>query len=123
MLAESYNVYDEQGDQEENFRIVFVSSDRSYSEFTSYFGQMPWLALPFKETATKKKLSSLFGVRGIPMLVVIDSKTGKILSANGRADVAGADGNLRKVLKKWAKERWHGYFFGNLGGISCTILA
>ncbi len=27
--------------------IVFISNDRSESEFASYFSEMPWLALPY----------------------------------------------------------------------------
>jgi nucleoredoxin len=69
-----------------NFEIVFVSSDRDESGFQEYFGEMPWLALPFSERDTKTKLSSLFRVSGIPSLVVMDSNC-SLITRDGRSIV------------------------------------
>merc|ERR1711924_115969 len=33
--------------------VVFVSSDRDESSFKEYFGEMPWLALPYSERAVR----------------------------------------------------------------------
>ena len=35
------------------FEIVFVSSDKTAEEFEGYYGEMPWLALPFAERDRK----------------------------------------------------------------------
>lgn len=43
--------------------IVFVSSDRSPSEFDEYRRTMPWKSLPGPGGKIKEKLSSLFKVR------------------------------------------------------------
>ena len=40
---------------------------------------MPWLALPFSERERKGALSSKFGVRGIPSLIVLEAETGKVI--------------------------------------------
>merc|ERR1711998_579251 len=40
-----------------NLEIVFVSSDRDEAAFKSYYGEQPWLALPFTSRALKGKLS------------------------------------------------------------------
>merc|ERR1712232_1283954 len=47
--------------KENGMEIVFVSSDRDESSFNSYFGEMPWLALPFDLREKKNELSAMFG--------------------------------------------------------------
>jgi len=68
------------------FEVVFASSDRDQAGFDSYFGSMPWLAIPFSDRQKKEQLSQLFGVNGIPMLVLLD-KTGRVISKDGRSVV------------------------------------
>merc|ERR1711972_976365 len=51
--------------------IIFVSSDRDESSFSEYYGEMPWVALPYDKRDEKEKLSKAFGVSGIPSFVVI----------------------------------------------------
>jgi len=64
--------------------IVFVSSDRDEASFSEYFADQPWLALPFADRDAKARLSSKFKVRGIPTLVIVDSATGELITADGR---------------------------------------
>lgn len=77
-------------------KIIFVSSDRDQSSFDEYYGEMPWMALPFSERSRKDKLSGKCKVSGIPTLVLFDSEGNK-LKTNGdvRAlvakDMQGAD--------------------------------
>jgi nucleoredoxin len=63
--------------------IVFVSSDQTKDQFEGYYGEMPWLALPYEARAEKAALSSKFGVEGIPTFVIVDSD-GKLVADNGR---------------------------------------
>merc|ERR1711920_913124 len=79
-LVESYNTMTAAG---KAFEIVFVSSDRDEAAFAEYFGEMPWLALPYAKRELKAKLSKKFKVNGIPTLVIIDSD-GKTITADGR---------------------------------------
>jgi nucleoredoxin len=76
------------------FEVVFVSSDKSAGQFNEYMGEMPWKALPFDDRARKSTLSSLYGVRGIPTLVLVDAQ-GKLITDQGRREVStdpeGAD--------------------------------
>lgn len=67
--------------------IVFVSSDRSQSDFDEYFKEMPWLALPFKNRDLKNSLSAKFKVQGIPTLIFLDGATGAVITADGRGAV------------------------------------
>jgi hypothetical protein len=63
--------------------VIFVSSDRDQAGFDGYYGEMPWLALPYSARDVKSKLSEKFGVQGIPMLVVLDG-SGELITAEGR---------------------------------------
>ncbi|OMO87354.1 hypothetical protein CCACVL1_09110 [Corchorus capsularis] len=66
----------------EDFEIVFVSNDRDQTSFDSYFGTMPWLALPF-EDPNIKTLAKYFDVQGIPCLIII-GPDGKTVTKQGR---------------------------------------
>jgi len=69
-----------------DFELVFVSSDKDQHAFDEYFGEMPWVALPYDRRDLKEKLSSKFKVSGIPSLVVLD-KDGSLITSRGRAEV------------------------------------
>jgi nucleoredoxin len=77
-----------------DFECVFVSSDKDDTQFNEYYGEMPWAALPFADRDRKSKLSSKFGVNGIPTLVVL-SADGTLITSKARANVSedpqGAD--------------------------------
>jgi len=82
-LAEAYTRYQKAG---KNLEIVFVSSDKGQKEFDEYYGEMPWLALPFDDRATKDKLSKKFKVRGIPSLIILDTD-GSMITSDGRSAI------------------------------------
>jgi len=82
VLAKAYSDHYKAKDLE----IVFVSSDQEQSGFDSYYGEMPWLALPFDQRDTKAAVAKKFGVSGIPMLVIIDSD-GNTITLKGRGKV------------------------------------
>merc|ERR1719320_1672267 len=48
---------------------------------------MPWLALPYVERIKQGKLSRMYGVDGIPRLVMIDPKTGQAMNLDAKDDV------------------------------------
>lgn len=76
------------------FEIIFVSSDRDENAFNEYYGEMPWLALPYADRARKDSLSKKFKVSGIPSFVILDEE-GKVITTEGRkaisADPQGAE--------------------------------
>ena len=39
-----------------------MSSDSDEESFEAYYGEMPWMALPFADRDKKQQLSSKFGV-------------------------------------------------------------
>eukprot|EP00747_Dinoflagellata_sp_TGD_P141218 gnl/TRDRNA2_/TRDRNA2_176097_c0_seq2.p1 gnl/TRDRNA2_/TRDRNA2_176097_c0~~gnl/TRDRNA2_/TRDRNA2_176097_c0_seq2.p1 ORF type:complete len:657 (+),score=111.03 gnl/TRDRNA2_/TRDRNA2_176097_c0_seq2:143-2113(+) len=67
--------------------IVFVSSDRTESDFEGYYKDMPWLAVPFAARELKEKLSKKFKVQGIPTLVILDAEANTI-TLDGRSKVS-----------------------------------
>jgi thiol-disulfide isomerase/thioredoxin len=69
------------------FEIVFVSADSDVEEFNEYFRTMPWQAVKYSDTETRKRLNALFEVQGIPTLVVLDSQ-GNLITSAGRNDLA-----------------------------------
>jgi thiol-disulfide isomerase/thioredoxin len=62
-----------------NVDVIFISSDKSESEFKEYLSEMPWSALPYQERELKATLSKLFNVSGIPSLILIDPASGKVI--------------------------------------------
>lgn len=64
--------------------VIFVSSDTEEAAFHDYYSSMPWLALPFTETRRKIRLSRQYRVSGIPSLVLVDSRSGRLLTKAGR---------------------------------------
>ena len=88
MLADTYKTLQEQG---KPLAIVFISSDRDEAAFNEYHDSMPWLAMPYGERELKAGLSNLFGVRGIPTLILL-KRDGTLVTADGREAASyGAD--------------------------------
>ncbi|KAL3270829.1 hypothetical protein HHI36_021348 [Cryptolaemus montrouzieri] len=73
--------------KEPNFEIIFVSSDRSAESFTTYMEYMPWLAIPFQQSAVRAELAQLYGIRGIPTLLLLDNN-GHVITMDARTELA-----------------------------------
>jgi len=82
-LAEIYNGMRAAG---KKFEIVFASSDRDQAAFDEYYGEQPWLSVPYSERARKDSLSKKFKVAGIPSLVIVD-RDGNTITTDGRSEV------------------------------------
>jgi len=82
-LGEIYNGLRAAG---KKFEIVFASSDRDEAAFNEYYGEMPWVALPYANRDAKDALSKKFKVQGIPTLVIVD-KDGNTITTDGRSAV------------------------------------
>lgn len=65
-------------------QVVYVSNDRSASDFTEYFGTMPWLAIPFADEAARAIAGR--GVRGIPTLHLY-GPDGEMITKDGTQEV------------------------------------
>lgn len=67
---------------QDKIEIIFVSSDRDLASFNKYFSTMPWLALPFDQHEEKEALSDIFGISGIPSLVILNAD-GTLITTEG----------------------------------------
>ena len=88
------DVYNDLKSSGKSFEIVFVSADRDEKSFSAYYSKMPWLALPFEESRELEgDLSEKFACDGIPHLVLLDGKTGEVLTLEGTNAIrqCGAD--------------------------------
>eukprot|EP00932_Pfiesteria_piscicida_P007779 SRR837773.17986.p2 GENE.SRR837773.17986~~SRR837773.17986.p2 ORF type:complete len:484 (-),score=259.31 SRR837773.17986:84-1499(-) len=72
--------------KDKGLEVVFVSSDRDEGAFGEYFGEMPWLAVPYGKRDIKSALDKKFKVQGIPTFVIIDGE-GQLITKDGRAAV------------------------------------
>lgn len=75
------------GELGKSFEVVFVSSDQDQASFDEYYAEQPWLALPFEARDLKASLSKKYKVQGIPTLVIVDGKTGELITRDGRSAV------------------------------------
>ena len=98
MLKELYEDALKLGSHE--LEVVFCSSDNDAESFGGYFGEMPWVAIPYDSSAAREALGARYGVRGIPALIVLD-RSDRVLDGDGRSTVAAARGNAQMCLDKW----------------------
>ena len=67
MLAKLYT--DMKAAGRDDFEIIFVSWDNDEEEFDEYYGEQPWVTLPYG--TVQDGLTQKFGVEGIPNLITI----------------------------------------------------
>ncbi|OWZ10619.1 Nucleoredoxin [Phytophthora megakarya] len=95
-------VYDEMIEEHPDFEVIFVSLDRNPAQFTEYFGQMPFLALPYEEHEIKRSMTTKSGLVTIPMLVFVDGE-GNLITKDGRNIVANSGGDVRSIWEQLRK--------------------
>ena len=94
LLVDLYETMNEDG---KNFEVVFFSGDKQVEVFKSYYAEMPWPALPFKDPRLKKIVKH-FNIKGLPRLIVFDAKTNRVLSDNAVEKVT-AQGPV--IIEQW----------------------
>lgn len=89
-LIEAYN--DIISDKDQDFEVIFISTDRDHQEFDISISKMPWLAIPYNNK-TRQDICRIFEVKWIPSLIFL-GPNGNIVSTNGREMVSlyGAKG-------------------------------
>lgn len=88
---------------EKPFEIVFISSDHTEDAMKEYIEEtgMPWLVMPFGDSKGSN-LAKKYEIRGIPSLIIIDSK-GRLITKNGRGDVSAKGIEAFDAWKKAAQ--------------------
>ncbi|KAG2568626.1 probable nucleoredoxin 3 [Panicum virgatum] len=69
-----------------SFEVIFISIDRSKEEFQASLSAMPWLAIPYSDTA-RQELTRIFAIKGIPALLIL-GMDGKVLKTDGRRAIS-----------------------------------
>lgn len=88
------------GSPQAQVQVVFVSSDRDQGSFAEYYSHMPWIALPFGGPQAQV-LSRTFNVSGIPAVVALDGRTGRVLDANARNAITTHSFDLLACCRAW----------------------
>ena len=78
--------------------VVFVSMESDEAAFQDCFAEMPWFAIPLVEHGIQRKLARQFKVIDTPCFILLDSKTGEVISKNGVAPVKGKMSKLKNPL-------------------------
>ena len=81
------DLYTEYNNDNKQIEVVFLSGDKTQEEYDTYYGEMPWLALP-KGDSRMKDIATKFAVKGVPRLVILkadgtvidDNAVGKLTS-------------------------------------------
>ncbi|KVI04395.1 hypothetical protein Ccrd_017292 [Cynara cardunculus var. scolymus] len=83
-LVEAYNDIIKNANQE--FEVIFISTDRDHKEFDLSLTKMPWLAIPFDDKS-RQDLCRIFEIKWIPSLILL-GPDGRTISTNGRAMIS-----------------------------------
>jgi nucleoredoxin len=81
-----------------DFEIIFISSDKSENEFKEYYNSMPWLAVPYEKRHIKTKLCNLFGIKTIPRLIILDNDN-EVIDLDARKFIEENHNNIDKILE------------------------
>lgn len=89
--------------KDDEFEVVFVSSDRSAEDQAEYMKDydMEWPAIPH-DSPRRQELGAKYGIRGIPSLVIVDDR-GNLITKDGRSEMSGSDSDARKALREWRR--------------------
>ena len=82
--------------------IIFISSDSDQTAFTKYYGEMPWVALPFHQTELRDDLIIHYEMSGIPKLIVLSGVDGTTKDLDARSTILAAESDITSVLEQWA---------------------
>ncbi len=64
------SLYEEMNADEKLFEVVFCSGDKTQEVYDQYYGEQPWLSLPFKD-ARLAGIAKRFEVKGVPRLIIV----------------------------------------------------
>ncbi|KDO20021.1 hypothetical protein SPRG_21383 [Saprolegnia parasitica CBS 223.65] len=79
MLAQFYQSMKRLG---RPFEVVFVSADHDAKQFTNYFRDMPWLAVPY-DSSEREELQETHQIQGIPTFKILNS-AGQVVDNDAR---------------------------------------
>jgi len=88
-LIQLYKTYQSsEASKTESMELVFCSLDKDEAEYKDYTSTMPWYSLPFSSPFSQT-LARKYKAQGIPHLVILDGKTGDVITMKGVEEVMG----------------------------------
>ena len=75
----------------QNLEVVYVSHDRSLSDFKEIFATMPWPAMPTGTSSFKNELAKNLKIIETPALAVLDTVSGWCITTHAMSDVAALE--------------------------------
>jgi len=91
---------------EHKIECVYISQDRTLLEFKTSFANLPsFLAMPPGTSALKNKLAQGLKLVDLPSLVVIDPKTGNVITNTGVDELQSCQRrsmqHYNALIKRW----------------------
>lgn len=86
MLRFLRNYYSDINLEQRQFEVLVVPMDKTKAEFEESYRTLCWPTIPFGDGRIKK-LSKLYQVTGVPQLVILDARTGFMVTKTGRKDL------------------------------------
>ena len=70
-----------------NLEIIYVSHDQADEQYQKHLVELGnWLSIPFGDQRNEQ-LKQMYKVFSIPQVIVVSSKSGKVISKNARQDI------------------------------------
>lgn len=86
-VLEFYTHFKKSSPAGNNLEIVFICADDDEDVdepiYLKYLAEMPWISVPLNDRQKQKSLMKKYHIYRIPMLVIIDGETGKVITKNG----------------------------------------
>ena len=91
-----------------NLEIVYVSADRSLSEFKDFYTTTPFLAMPADTSSYKNEITKALKIIELPALVILD-EDGDVVTVEGVQKIQELErGNVEQanqLVERWKKTR------------------
>eukprot|EP00356_Strombidium_inclinatum_P010475 CAMPEP_0170503606 /NCGR_PEP_ID=MMETSP0208-20121228/45329_1 /TAXON_ID=197538 /ORGANISM="Strombidium inclinatum, Strain S3" /LENGTH=83 /DNA_ID=CAMNT_0010783351 /DNA_START=9 /DNA_END=256 /DNA_ORIENTATION=+ len=65
------DLYEEANEDERQLEVVFFSGDKTDEQFSEYYAEMPWLALPRDSKDIMMGVAKHFKIKGVPRLILL----------------------------------------------------
>jgi hypothetical protein len=89
MMKGLKNFYSDINLEKRQFELIQVPFDRTKQEWEEHFRTLCWPSLCFGD-AKIKELAEKFEIKGIPQLIIVDTKSGFCISKTARKDILEA---------------------------------
>eukprot|EP00742_Colponemidia_sp_Colp-10_P005269 GILJ01005628.1.p1 GENE.GILJ01005628.1~~GILJ01005628.1.p1 ORF type:complete len:159 (+),score=20.55 GILJ01005628.1:38-514(+) len=87
-------------EHEDEFAVIYVSCDNNEDEMKENVAGKGYLCIPFDDWQLRQKLSSELSVSMIPSLIIMDPRSGQVVSTWGKSAILK---NRDHCLQEWSR--------------------